>query len=224
MSATDRIKTIASPAEQSALPELSDDSAASQWASPLEPRYLFYCFTYGQKDGTASDATAGSLSAQYSWTIWRPRLLLELPQGLPSVRLRLRFLFRWILHRMHLFAGSESGILLIYDRGQLVHYSAFTPRYWRFPFVADDDFQIGDTRTDPTNRGRGLALFALRTIVATLARPGRCLWYVVGATNAPSIRVAEKAQFTLMAEGTWVTPWGIKLAGAYVIRRNNCSA
>jgi|GEM_PF-1054492 len=224
MSATDRIDTIASPAEQSALPELSDDSAASQLASSLEPRYLFYCFTCGQKDSSASDATAGSLSAQYSWTIWRPRLLPALPQGLPGVRLRLRFLFRWILHRMHLFAGSESGILLIYDRGQLVHYSAFTPRYWRFPFVADDDFQIGDTWTDPTNRGRGLALFALRTIVATLARPERCLWYVVGATNAPSIRVAEKAQFTLMAEGTWVTPWGIKLAGAYVIRRNNCSA
>jgi RimJ/RimL family protein N-acetyltransferase len=220
MSATDRIDAIAPAAEQSALPELSDDSVVSQ--SPLEPRYLFYCFVYGQEDGSASDATAGILSAQYLWTIWRPRLLPALPPGLPGVRLRLRFLFRWMLHRMHLFAGPESGILLIYDRGQLVHYSAFTPRYWRFPFVANDDFQIGDIWTDPTHRWRGLATFALRTIVAALARPRRCLWYVVRASNAPSIHVAEKVRFTLAAEGTWVRPWGLALLGAYVIRRRNC--
>jgi hypothetical protein len=36
-------------------------------------------------------------------------------------------------------------------------------------------------------------------------------------------RVAEKAQFTLAAEGTRVTPWGIKLAGAYMIRGKSCS-
>ena len=67
--------------------------------------------------------------------------------------------------------------------------------------------------------GRGLASFALQTIVRTLARPERRLWYVVEVINAPSIQVAEKAQFTLSAEGTWVKPWGIKLIGSYVIRR-----
>ena len=51
-----------------------------------------------------------------------------------------------------------------------------------------------------------------------LAKPGRRLWYVVEDVNAPSIQVVEKAQFTLAAEGTWVRPWALKLAGAYVIR------
>jgi RimJ/RimL family protein N-acetyltransferase len=120
---------------------------------------------------------------------------------------------------LHLFAGSGSGVLLIYDHRRVVHYSGFTPKYWRFPFVADDDFQIGDTWTDPASRGKGLASFALRMVVATLAKAGRRLWYVVEDVNEPSIRVVEKAQFTLAAEGTWVRPWGLKLAGAYVIRR-----
>jgi RimJ/RimL family protein N-acetyltransferase len=124
------------------------------------------------------------------------------------------------LHRLHLFAGRGSGVLLIYDRRRLVHYSGFTPRYWRFPFIADGDFQIGDTWTDPAHRARGLASFALQTIVTTLAKPGRRLWYVVEDINKPSIRVVEKAGFTLAAEGTWIKPWGLKLAGAYVIRRN----
>jgi GNAT superfamily N-acetyltransferase len=79
-------------------------------------------------------------------------------------------------------------------------------------------FQIGDTWTEPAYRKKGLASFALQMIVATLAKPGRRLWYVVEDVNAPSIQVVEKAQFTLAAEGTWVRPWGLKLAGAYVIR------
>jgi RimJ/RimL family protein N-acetyltransferase len=124
---------------------------------------------------------------------------------------------------LHLFAGSGSGALLIYDRRRLVHYSGFTPRYWRFPFVADDDFQIGDTWTDPAHRGRGLASFALQRVVMTLAKPGRRLWYVVEDINKPSIRVVEKAQFILAAKGAWVRPWGLKLAGAYVIRRNHAA-
>jgi RimJ/RimL family protein N-acetyltransferase len=119
---------------------------------------------------------------------------------------------------LHLFAGSGSGVLLIYDHRRVVHYSGFTPKYWRFPFVADDDFQIGDTWTEPAHRKKGLASFALQRIVAMLAKSGRRLWYVVEDVNAPSIQVVEKAQFTRAAEGTWVRPWWLKLAGAYVIR------
>ncbi|HZO81549.1 MAG TPA: GNAT family N-acetyltransferase [Candidatus Binataceae bacterium] len=138
------------------------------------------------------------------------------PAGLPGLRPKLRFLFRWLLRRARLFAGAECGALLIRDRGAVVHYSGFTPRYWRFPFMGDDDLQIGDTWTAPAHRGRGLALFALETIVAAAARPGRCFWYVVANTNRPSIRVVEKAGFTLASDGVWIKPWGLKLLGYYV--------
>jgi hypothetical protein len=62
-----------------------------------------------------------------------------LPPALPGARLKLRFLFRWLLRRLHLFAGDTCGALLIRDDARLVHYSAFTPRFWRFPFLADGD-------------------------------------------------------------------------------------
>jgi RimJ/RimL family protein N-acetyltransferase len=216
---------IVSPTERPAERRPPDGCAALRLATRLDPHYLFYCCSCGQNENSNKmrDEIGGGLHPPYWWTVWRPRSWPALPPGLLGSRLRLRFLFRWAVHRLHLFAGSGCGVLLIYDRRRLVHYSGFTPRYWRFPFVADDDFQIGDTWTDPAHRGRGLALFALQTIVTTLAKPGRRLWYVVEAVNEPSIRVAEKARFTLAAEGTWVMPWGLKLAGAYVIRRN-CSA
>ncbi|HVA40545.1 MAG TPA: GNAT family protein [Candidatus Binataceae bacterium] len=222
---------ILSPADKPAAPELlHDDSVALPSKTRLDRHYLFYCITCGQNAGSegannvaAADEMVGGLPAPYSWTIWRPRIWPSLPPGLSGLRLKLKFLFRWAVHRLHLFAGSGCGALLVYDRERLVHYSGYTPGYWRFPFIVGDDFQIGDTWTDPAHRRRGLAIFALRTVVTKLARPGRRLWYVVEAINAPSIRVAEKAQFKLTAEGEWVTPWGFKLAGAYVIHKN-CSA
>ncbi len=194
------------------------DLAAFRSERGLDPHYLFYCYTCGPGEGGEIDG--GGLRSPYSWTIWRPRSWPALPPGLSSIRIKLRFLFRWAVHRLHLFAGSGCGVLLVYERGELVHYSGFTPGYWRFPFVVGEDFQIGDTWTRPADRGKGFALFAVRAIVRTLARPGRRLWYVVGATNASSIRVAEKAKFTLAGEGTWVKPWKLKLIGFYVIRRN----
>lgn len=209
---------------------LPDKSAALRSETGLDPHYLFYCYTCGQNaGGNESDenggeenvlnrVAGGGLQAPYGWTTWRPRSWSALPHGLPSLRLRLRFLFRWAVQRLRLFAGPGCGALLIYDREQLVHYSGFTPGYWRFPFVTGEDFQIGHTWTHPAHRGRGLALFALQKIVMTLTRPGRRFWYVVEVTNESSIRVAMKAQFILRGEGTWVMPWGFKLAGAYVIR------
>ena len=216
-----------------AIADRSDEPAALAVTIGLGPRYLFYRYIYGEnvdsprvEDQRAHQATnngnaceqpgqhldAGVLPGSYSWTIWRPRIWPALPRGLSGLKLKLRFLFRWALYRAHLFGGSECGALLVYEGERLAHYSSYTPRYWRFPFLADDDLQIGDTWTDPAYRGRGLALFALQTLEANLERPNRRLWYVVGELNQPSIRVAEKAHFTLAAEGTRVTPWHLKLA------------
>ena len=196
--------------------------------SRINRRYLFYCYIYGEIDGAEEprDPTESGelpavkdLAAPFSWTVWRPRIWPSLPPGL-SGKLNLRFLFRWALHWLHLFAGRGCGVLLVYHRERLAHYSGFTPGYWRFPFIAEDDFQIGDTWTDPAYRGRGLALLAVKRVMAILAKPGRRVWYVVEAINEPSIRVAEKAQFKHVAEGEFLVPWSLKLAGSYVIRRS----
>jgi RimJ/RimL family protein N-acetyltransferase len=186
------------------------------------PTYLFYSYNCGSDENSTDTLDpVGVLNPAngYRCLIWRPGAWPLLPYGLRGIRLKIRFLFRWAVHRMNLFADYGCGSLLVYDRKGLVHYSSFTPRYWRFPFIADDDFQIGDTWTHPEHRGKGLALSALRSLVAMLAKPRRRLWYVVATANHPSRRVAEKAQFRLVAEGTWIVPLRIKLAGTYVINR-----
>jgi hypothetical protein len=54
--------------------------------------------------------------------------------------------------------------------------------------------------------------------VRVTREPERRHWYVVEAVNRASIRVVEKAGFTLSGEGTWIKPWGLKLLGSYVMQ------
>lgn len=175
------------------------------------PLYRFYC-----NSGRALGCEMPTLPPQYWCSVWKPRRLPALPAGLPGTRLKLRFLFRWLLCRAHLFAGDDcGGALLIRSLKEVVHYSGFTPRYWRFPFMGDGDLQIGDTWTAPAHRGKGLARFAVEGIVAAASQPDQCFWYVVEEINQPSIRVVEKAGFALAARGTWIKPWRLKLLGYY---------
>lgn len=214
--------TISSPAgaaETETIPLSPESTLLSH--SDAGPRYLFYRYVCGDPEDipSVSQAPLERLEQSYRCVVWRPRGWRILPRGLSGARLRVRFLFRWALDRLHIFAGPGFGAILIYDGHRIVHYSAFTPRYWRFPFIANGDFQIGDTWTDAAYRGLGLASFGLLKAVALLAKPRRQLWYVVESINEPSIRVAEKAHFVLAAQGTFVQPWGLKLARAYVIRQ-----
>jgi RimJ/RimL family protein N-acetyltransferase len=87
-----------------------------------------------------------------------------------------------------------------------------------------EDLQIGNTWTDPAHRGKGIALFALRTLISALSRPGRKLWYVVDAANVSSIKVIERVDSTFVGSGTWNRPLGLKLAGTYeILVRPSCS-
>ena len=187
------------------------DSTSSDDDPPLPiGRYLFY------KSPDRAQTTQVLLPPGYDLGMWRPSLRHPWPKG-ATARIRLKFLFRTLVHFFGLFADVECGAVCFHFGSRLVHYSGFTPRYWRFPFLSDGDLQIGDTWTDPAHRRRGMALIALRQILAMKYRPGREFWYIVEAVNAPSIRVAERAGFRMVGQGRWVRPLGIKLFGSYVM-------
>jgi RimJ/RimL family protein N-acetyltransferase len=176
--------------------------------------YLFYIHS-------SEGEVRAELPAPYSYSVWRPLPWRPWLPGKSKLKIKLRFLFRSALHHLRLFRGRECGALCVFYGGSLVHYSGYTPRYWRFPFLQDSDLQIGDTWTEPSHRGKGLALFALLEIIRIKRKPERRFWYVVGALNAPSIRVVEKSAFSLVGKGTFVVPLGIKLLGSYVMTRRS---
>ncbi|HEV3113114.1 MAG TPA: GNAT family protein [Candidatus Binataceae bacterium] len=162
-------------------------------------RYLFYRFD----TMPASRSSEWQDNPNFSMEIWKPSPRAPWPRGIARDK-KLHFLFRTLLHFSGIFRSRESGAILIYADTRVVHYSAFTPRYWRFPFLTMRDLQVGDTWTEPSFRGRGLAKQSLHRLLDLLSEPGRGIWYVVGDVNRASIKVAEDCSFHLAGIGTRV--------------------
>ena len=169
-------------------------------------RYLFFLLEPDGVPAPASDPGPG-----FRTVLWRPSDGGVAPRGARGKV----FAAYWLMHRLRVFANRDYAQLAVYAGDALVHRSGAYPRFFRFPFMASADLQIGNTWTDPAYRGRGLAGYALRELVARTARPGRRFWYVVEEENAPSVRVIERAGFVLAGTGRRTARWGVRALGAY---------
>lgn len=122
-----------------------------------------------------------------------------------------------LFHHLHVFRSPDFGVYAIHSDGALAHGSTVFPAFFRFPFMQPGDVQIGMVFTPPEFRGRGFAAAAVREIVNAPQFAGRAVWYVVGAQNQPSIRVAERAGFRLVGAGRRKKRCGSGLLGQFVI-------
>jgi len=152
-----------------------------------------------------------ALPSNYSLEMWAPGMFRVKPEGISVFP----FTVWWLFHRLHVFSNGDYGLLVIRQGTRVVHRSVITPGYLRFPFMAIEDIQVGDTWTDPEFRGKGLATLALEAIMRRLDNQDRTCWYVVEADNAPSIRVVEKAGFVLAGRGVRTRPFGLGLLGQF---------
>jgi RimJ/RimL family protein N-acetyltransferase len=176
-----------------------------------EDQFYFYTRTSsGQNVFTA-------LPPGYRWEIWRPKLTTVIPRGIPFFP----FAVWWALHLTRVFENRDYAIFLIFRGDELAHRSVIFPRYFRFPFMGDDDLQVGDTWTDDAHRGKGLATFALGQILRSETRKDRVYWYVVESGNLPSIRVVERAGFSRVATGIRTVRLGVRLLGSYIIEERS---
>jgi RimJ/RimL family protein N-acetyltransferase len=171
-------------------------------------KYLFYTLDPAENSPPPAD-----LPAPYRAEVWRPALGSLKPRGLSMVP----FGVWWLFHQSRIFYNREYGLIVIYDNERLIHRTCVFPGYFRFPFMAREDLQIGDTFTADDYRGKGLAPWAIRKALAAFGRKDRCFWYITSQSNKASIRAAEKADFTLRGEGRRVSRLGIKAIGAYVL-------
>lgn len=156
------------------------------------------------------------LSQDYETVLWRPSLFKIKPAGL-SWR---PFAIWWLFHISGIFKNRRYAILLIYQKGQMIHHSCIFPKYSRFPFMDKTDLQVGDTWTAPEARGKGLAVYALTLILKDYANDTN-VWYLTTPDNTASIRVAEKCGFSIYAKGRRYKCLGISLLGNYNFSEND---
>jgi RimJ/RimL family protein N-acetyltransferase len=169
--------------------------------------WLFYAIT------VPANRTAPALPAGYTCERWRPSLFRFAPHGVPFFP----FVVWWLFHITHVFANREYAVFVIRHGETLIHRSVITPRYFRFPFMAAADLQVGDTWTDPAERGKGLATIALESIIGTPSSRECTCWYVVEPDNLASIRVVEKAGFTLAGNGHRTRRFGLGILGKFLL-------
>lgn len=167
---------------------------------------LFYVSEGAAQAGSRSEIPEGSA---FDW--WSPSPLRPMPRW----DRKPVYLVWWLMHGLHVFRNQGFTVLQLHRNGELLHRSVVTPGYFRFPFMAPEDLQIGFTWTEPAQRGKGLALRAIAEIHERFARPGRRFWYIVEKSNAASIRVIQKAGFRLLGEGAKQPRFGLGIFGAY---------
>jgi RimJ/RimL family protein N-acetyltransferase len=169
------------------------------------PLHYFFCLESG------SMAKVPGVDDEYEVKLWRPSLLETHPKGVWAFA----FPVWWLMHWLRMFSNREYSVLVLYRNGRAVHRSSVYPRFFRFPFMGPADLQIGNTYTEPTERGRGLAMFAIGEIVQRFAEPGRRFWYLVDARNAASVRAVERAGFSRVGVGCKEARFGVRLLGRY---------
>ncbi len=149
----------------------------------------------------------------YHAELWRPSWRSLVPPGERAPRLYLC----WFMHELHGFGNREYGALIVFAGQDVVHRALVLPPYFTFPFMGPDDLQIAYTATDERHRGQGLATFAIREIVHRFGRPGRRFWYLTEESNTASLRAAEGAGLSLVAEGIRKKGLSTRILGHFVL-------
>lgn len=180
-----------------------------RWPEPVERAVRFYCARPAELVLPPPELGGLTLSRWGPRDAGPPRGLFAGPTS---------FVW-WAMDRLGLFARDGLAIYAIHQGGRVLHRLLVTPRWYRFPFMAKGDLQLGMLWTDPEMRGRGLARQAIAAVHADYAGTCEAMWYVVDEDNAASIRLIEALGYRLAGRGCRTRPLGIAALGRFRLRQ-----
>jgi SAM-dependent methyltransferase len=88
------------------------------------------------------------------------------------------------------------SVFLLFGGEKGAHHSVVTVKSFKYPFMGEDDLQIGMISTENEFRRRGLAAYTINEILKRYEKPGRTIWYVTHEDNVASRNLAEKVGFS----------------------------
>jgi ribosomal protein S18 acetylase RimI-like enzyme len=147
----------------------------SEDAHPQPDGFLGFAHSRGRRQSALPDA-------MFEYEMWSPSLLHPFPPTLPMIYVA------WsIFHCLHVFGNRYYSILFVRDGDTIVHRSCILPGYFRWPFMAKDDLQVTAVWTHPEYRRRGIAKFAIATILHRFDNGKRLIWYISRPDNIASL-------------------------------------
>ncbi len=163
---------------------------------------LFFCREAPQ------GARLAPLPPGMTMRVWSPAR-----DGFPPAPLWRRNVLWWLMDRMGLFARRDFAEITLWQGDDLLHRLILTPRWYRFPFMAPGDLQVGDIWTHPAVRGQGLARLGVEQALAFAQ--GR-VWYVTGTQHRASIALATGMGFRPAGHGYRSSPFALHAAGRFI--------
>ena len=120
--------------------------------------------------------------------------------------------FRTSLFRLYisLLSFGKTKIYFSIDKntGNIIHQSCAIPRNFKYPFLKKGEYCIGNCKTEPAFRGRGIYPYMLKYIMAD--NPNTIFKMTIREDNTPSINGVKKAGFELTTE---------KVRGSLILNR-----
>lgn len=127
--------------------------------------------------------------------IWKPSYRSIKHSRLPS-----KYFLWWFFHYLHIFRNENLQIWLFYIKDEIAHFFCVVPKYYRWPFMSENDVQIAYVVTAKKFRGNNIAYNAIAKAINDLKVDGD-IWYVTDSNNYASQKLAEKLGFEFFANG-----------------------
>ena len=132
-----------------------------------------------------------------SLVLFRPSITKILPKGI----IKISFLIWWVFWVLGFFKRDYFiGIAFNSDK-KFIHHFVILPKFFKYPFMGEDDLQIGDVWTHPSYRGFNLSAFAISSLIEAVPVHYKSIWYITEAENKSSIKVANKLKFNFSSIG-----------------------
>lgn len=174
-------------------------------------------FRIYKKGSSESLVDKGNLDPSFEYEMWAPSFF----KVFPARFFRIKFIIWYLFDLFNIFKSNCYRVFIVRYKRKIIHHTFIFPAFFRFPFMGENDLQIGDVWTDPSFRGRGIATIAIMNVLSEISKEDKTFWYVVEDTNKSSIKVVEKLGFQLVGYGKKFPRCGSFLLGFYDFIKTN---
>lgn len=126
----------------------------------------------------------------YSYKLWKPGIRHSYPPNKSK-----KYIFYYLFHLLGIFKNKNYSAVLVYHQDQLIASLLIVPKYFKWPFMGNNDVQFTYVLTKKEYRGQGLATKMLLFGYEHLKLKVNNYWYVTTEDNVISQNVAMKCGF-----------------------------
>jgi RimJ/RimL family protein N-acetyltransferase len=161
-------------------------------------RYVYFRKNLSELKGPGRDAPA-ELNKNYELKAFKPDCLHITAKGMKKNRSFIAWWFLYLISWRHKAKSYE--YYLVYDGEKLIHYCGVLPKYYRYPFMNDDDVQIGPFWTAEDYRGQGICPIVISRVMEDYKSRNKYAYIITRENNVNSQRSITKAGLDVYGHG-----------------------